>query len=296
MGDGYDYGQEPGYGAGGGPPPGLVGPLILLILVLILFLVAGAMMYRRGAAAERRRAEEAQSRTGKVIFDAVRARLNGALLATGEQVFAPARTLMETIDLYLGPVLLLMGGLSPPAQQLRKALTTTQKEVEVKHEAPPTAHNGATIILTPPLATAGGAAAATGGGAVASAATDAGGGIHIYKTASAGEPAKDGHKTGEGGHGAVEKKKVDLTLKEQARNVREALEALSEYWQEDRVKDQIAKAQKALLITQPLGTVTERAADRAAFFSRRSPTAAPPASPVTRAARGASGGFPWFKP
>lgn len=296
MSDGYDYGAAPGYG-GGGPPPGAILPLLFLILVIGLIAGAVAMGFRQGLLAERKKVAEQREKTAGIIFTAIRQPLNSALLATGERVFSPARTLLETIDLYLGPVIALTGA-SSAIGNLRKALTTTQKEVEVKapahgaHIAQTVGQPGAvafappqpTIILTTPVAGQGGGASASssGGASVASASSDGpqgASGVHIIQPApitpvqlvpmqpaAAHAPANDhGH-----GHGHEPKKeKVDLTLKEQARAVREALEALSDYWQEDRMKDQIAKAQAALLIHEKIGTTTEKAAERAAFFSPR---------------------------
>ena len=290
MSDGYEYGPGAGYGAGG-PPPGAIVPLLLLLLVIGVVAAAVALGVRQGVQMQRRRQNEAREKTAGIIFAAIRQPLNSALLATGERIFAPARTLLETIDLYLGPVIVLSGGVAP-IQNLRKALTTTQKEVEIKpgHGAQHVGHGAPiayaapqpTIILTTPVAGQGGGASASsaGGASVASASSDGpGGGVHVIQPAplqamqlvpiAPGQP-NSANGVADHGHGeAPKKEKVDLTLKEQSRAVREALEALSDYWQEDRVKDQITKAQAALLIHEKIGTTTEKAAERAMFFGNR---------------------------
>lgn len=304
MGDGYYDGPGPGYGPGyGPPPPQAVAALLLLVLLVVLVLAIAGMAYRQGVAAARRRTELERAKAGAVIFHAIRGPLNVALLATGERVFAPARTLMETVDLYIGPLLAWSGGLGA-VEKLRKAMNTTTKEVKkVEHHPPaapahppavPAAAPGApTMIFTAPIAVSGG----TGAGlniakpvaeaAAAHAAHAPGHGAPGHGAPGHGAP---GHGHGDHGHEKIEK--VDLTLKEQARNVREALETLSDFWQEDRVKDLVMKAQAALLVSEPIGTVTERAQERAAFFRRGGP---PPASPVAKAAREANRGFPLFK-
>lgn len=306
MSDGYDYGPGPGYGFGGPPPFAASAPVLFLLLMVVLIAAGVATGVRQGRSIERRRLQEQRERTAQVIFSAIRQPLNAALLATGERVFAPTRTLIETIDLYLGAVIQLSGAVGP-IQNLKKALTTTQKEVEVKPEpghghghgvAHPIAQGPTyafaapqpTIILTTPVAGQPGQASASsaGGASVASASSDTGSGVHVIQPAPMSPmvltPAGPGVQPTSGGHPGVpvapishgppevKKEKVDLTLKEQARNVREALEALSDYWQEDRIKDHIAKAQAALTIYEKLGTVNEKAAERAGFFAPRART------------------------
>jgi hypothetical protein len=249
MGDGYYDSPGPGYGYTAGPPPGAVAGLLVLILVILLVLAIAAVAFRQGAAAAHRRAEHERAKAGGVIFHAVRMPLNGALLATGERIFAPARNVLETIDLYLGPLVVLLGGFGS-IQALRKALNTTTKEVEAKHDAhhPPAHLSGSpTIIVNSPTVLASGDS------------------LQVAK------PVAPGDGLGQGAHdaGHGHKEKVDISGKEQARLVRESLEHLSDFWQEDRVKAQVLAAQRALMISKPIGTVGERAAERAGFFSPR---------------------------
>ncbi|MDP9104169.1 MAG: hypothetical protein M3N05_09215 [Pseudomonadota bacterium] len=247
MGDGYYDSPGPGYGYTAGPPPGAVAGLLILILVILVVLAIAAVAFRQGAAAAHRRAEHERAKAGGVIFHAVRMPLNGALLATGERIFAPARNVLETIDLYLGPLVVLLGGFGS-IQALRKALNTTTKEVEAKHDPhlpPAHAPGSPTIIVTSPALVASGDS------------------LQLVKPVAHG----GAHGAHDAGHG--HKEKVEISGKEQARLVREALEHLSDFWQEDRVKAQVLAAQKALMISKPIGTVGERAAERAGFFSPR---------------------------
>lgn len=252
MGDGYYDSPGAGYGYTAGPPPGAVAGLLVLILVILVVLAIAALAFRRGMASAHRRAEHERAKAGAVIFHAVRTPLNGALLATGERVFAPARNVLETIDLYLGPLVMLLGGFGS-IQALRKALNTTTKEVEAKHDhhAPAVVSGSPTIIMTSPALVANGD------------------GLQVLKAAGHDAGGHGGGKGHDAGHGHGHKEKVDISTKEQARLIREALEGLSDFWQEDRVKAQVLAAQKALMISKPIGTVGERAAERAGFFSPR---------------------------
>lgn len=237
-----DYDVAPGYHplVGEGMwPDRLVNTLGLLLILAAVVLCAVA--YRMGQQAGRRAHVTGRGKAPELIFAAIRKRIDIALMATGERAIGPAEQLVATAELYLGPVLLFAVGFGSLFQGLRKALATYSVEEEPKHghHAAPVAATpgiGPFIFVTPP-----------GGGATASATATsgpAGGNVQVVSPSAEHGHSAHGHKV-----------KRDLTPKERARAIREALEALSDYWQKDRVEGQIKAMQDCLLIEKSLETL-----------------------------------------
>jgi len=302
-----DYGDPRGFPpvGEGAWPDGVVRLIAILLLILAVMVCYAA--YRAGRRYERQRLEVAASKAPEIIFFAVRRQIDIALMATGERAFGPVRSLIETIDAYLGPVLRLTEGhnaLAVTINKLKKALATEKKKVLVEDNhghghgqshggGHGQGHGGSTVIITsgPPVGASGqGASASASAGVAAAAAVGPGGGVQVVEPARIYEiPAHDPHHHPP--HKPAEKE-VELTARERAQILREALEHLSDYWQKERVEGELRAAQEALTITRPIG-------DRLlAPPARPRPPGAPPppANPVAKAARDAnSGRFPLFK-
>ena len=215
--------------------------LILFAVVIVCYLA-----YRAGQRSERGRHDGDRSRAPAIIYAEVRRKIDIALMATGERVFAPARVVMETMEQYLGPVLALSTGAGANYNALRKALTTTTREVD-SHPDPRALHapQGPVYFIAPTAPSQGlsASSAAVGGSASASASGPAGG-VQVVQPSV----------IGTAGHGEPQgKTKVEITAKDQARAVRESLEALADYWQKDRVESTLKAAQLSLLVTRPIG-------------------------------------------
>ncbi len=303
-----DYGDPRGFPpvGEGAWPDSVIKTIAFLLLILALVICYAA--YRSGRRFERRRLEDDASRAPEIIYHAIRRQIDIALMATGERAFGPVRNLIESVDAYLGPVLRLSDGpnaLATSINRLKKALATDRKKVPVEPE-----HHGhgdgrggghgggqiggSTVIITSgPAAAPGGqgASASASAGVVAAAAVGPGGGVQVVEPARIYQiPAQDAHPPAPAPHKPAEKE-VELTARERAQVLREALEHLSDYWQKERVEGELRAAQKALTITRPIG---DKSAPPAA---RPRPSGPPPAaSPVAKAAREANRGiFPLFK-
>ena len=291
-----DYGDPRGFPpVGEGAWPDSVIKTICFLLLILAVLICYAA-YRAGRRYERQRLEFVASKAPEIIFFAVRRQIDIALMATGERAFGPVRSLIETIDAYLGPVLRLTEGhnaLANTINKLKKALATDKKKIPVEpdHHGHGGGHGGSTVIITsgPAVGSAGqGASASASAGVAAAAAVGPGGGVQVVEPARIFEiPAHDPHHPP---HKPAEKE-VELTARERAQVLREALEQLSDYWQKERVEGELHAAQKALTITRPIG-------DKPLLQPARSRQPGPPpaANPVAKAARDANrGGFPLFK-
>ncbi len=292
-----DYGDLPPRGfpplVGEGAWPDTVVDTCAILLVILLIALCYAA-YRSGRRYERRQMEFGANRAPEIIFHAVRRQIDIALMATGERAFGPVGRLIETIDAYLGPVLKLSDGkasLGETIHKLKRALSTDKRKVKVEeHGAQGAGHGGGSTVII-----AGGPSVA--GGAVATAsASVGGGGVQVVEPARIFELQPQGHGHAHGHH--EEFKEVELTSRERALVVREALEALSDYWQRERVEGELRAAQQALLITQPIGDKpaipTRPYRDRPVRVRRQSER--PNGNPVEKAARDANRGiFPLFK-
>ena len=216
-------------------------------LILIAALIVCYFAYRAGQRGERGRYEGERSHAPAIIYAEVRRKIDIALMATGERIFAPARVVMETMEQYLGPVLALSTGAGANYIALRKALTSTTRKVEAHHEAPPPHHNtpGQVYFITP-AAPSGGltASSAAASGSASASVSGPAGGVQVMQPALAHSIA---HSES---HAETE---VEITARDQARAVRESLEALADYWQKDRVESALKAAQASLLITRPIG-------------------------------------------
>jgi hypothetical protein len=264
---------------------------LVFLLLLLAAVVVCALAYRTGRNAAVREAGDRRSLAPRIIFKEIRQKIDVALMATGVGVINPANALVATIDLYLGALVAFSSGFGGPYHALRKALTTTS--VEEDHHAHGAGHGGhgegaspAPLYFIGPGVGAGNATASANAGLAggASAATN-GGSIHMVQPLQPVYPVStEGGQKGDHGPAKVEKRKRDLTAKEQARAVRDALEALAEYWQKDRVESQLLAIQESLLITRPIG-------DKPPVPARPRPTGAAPAP--ARAAN--AGRFPWLK-
>lgn len=287
-----DYDVAPGYHPMIGEgmwPDRLVNTLglVLILAALVLCILA----YRLGQSGERSRRNQLAARSPEIIFAAIRRQIDIALMATGEGIFRPARTLSETIDAYLGPVLKVHEGplsLGGTIHKLKGALSTTKKKVPDDHghgghggQGGQGGHGPSTVIIT----SGGGAGAQGGGGPTASASASVGGGGSVQVL----DPVRVVELPHGGGHGHQEPKmkEVELTSRERALAVRDALEALSEAWQKERVERQLKAAQQALLIDKPIG------GEKPGVQPRARPSAQPAAQ--ARAPGAARTGFNPFK-
>jgi hypothetical protein len=294
-----DYGDLPPRGfpplvGEGAWPDSMVDTGAILLLILAIALCYAA--YRSGRRYERRQMEFGANRAPEIIFHAIRRQIDIALMATGERAFGPVGRLIETIDAYLGPVLKLSDGkasLGETIHKLKRALSTDKRKVKVEEHSAHGGHSGhgggSTVII------AGGPTVA--GGAVASAsASVGGGGVQVVEPARIFELQPQGHGHGHGHN--EEFKEVELSARERALAVREALEALSDYWQRERVEGELRAAQQALLITRPIGDkpVIPTRPYRERPVRERPLRDRAVANPVEKAARDANRGiFPLFK-
>jgi hypothetical protein len=303
-----DYGDPHGFPpfvGEGAWPDSVMRTIAVLLLILVVMICY--VSHRAGRRLERERLETAALKAPEIIFFAIRRQIDISLMATGERAFGPVRNLIETVDAYLGAVLKLSDGpnsLSVTINKLKKALATDKKKVLVEPEHGGHGHGGAhsighgggsTVIIAsgpaaPPLAgpTALGASASVSSGVAAAAAVGPGGGVQVVEPARIYEipahgPAPPAPKPVE--------KEVELTARERAQFLREALEQLSDYWQKERVEGELRAAQKALTITAPIGG--DKPPPQAA--RPRQPGPPPPANPVAKAAREANRGFPLFR-
>jgi len=241
----------------------------VFFLLLILAVVLCFVCYRAGRRMERQRQEYDLGRSPEIIYLAVRRQIDVALLATGERAFGPVRTLIETLDAYLGPVLRLTDGpasLAVVIQKLKKALATDKKKVPVEPEKADHGHahalgSGSTVIIATgpalgapsPGVVASAEGAASSVGVAAAAAVGPGGGVQVVQPARVFEiPGHDPHPPHHPPAKPAEKE-VELSSRERALAVREALEGLSDYWQKERVEGELRAAQKALTITRAIG-------------------------------------------
>ena len=253
-----------------GPPP--YHPLIgegawpdhyvnmVFLLILIAGLIALYLAYRAGQRGERERYAGHRSKAPEIIYAEVRRKIDIALIATGEKAYGPVKTLIDTIDAYLAPVLALAAGpnsLIGATGKLKSAVNTYKKKVP-REEHP--GHGSAVIV-----------AAGGPGSAVASAAAD-GGSVQVVHPARIIEvPAAGG-----GSHGGGHDVEVDMTGPERVRAVREALEHLADVWQHDKVVNDLSAAQAALLITKPISPPGSAPALRPAPPPPRESRPAPP--------------------
>lgn len=302
-----DYGDPRGFPPVGEAawPDGVLKTVALLLLILAVAACYAA--YRAGRRVERDGLEDARARAPEIIFAAIRRQIDIALMATGERAFGPVRNLIESIDAYLGPVLKLTDGsnaLAVTVAKLKKALATDRKKVTVEPERPAAGpgadggrdggrSGGSTVIITSgpaamPVSAAPGVTASAGPGAVtASASVGGGGGVQVVHPAQVFEiPARDSPPPAAPPPAPKPvEKEVELTARERAQVLRDALEVLSDYWQKERVEGELRAAQRALTITAPIG-------DKTAAPARR-PGGGPP--PPGGAARPPRGGLPLFK-
>ncbi len=227
-----------------GPPP--YRPLIgegawpdhmantFILLILLAAVIVGYLCFRAGQRMEKQRYEADYSKAPAIIFFAVRRQIDIALIATGEKAFGPIKTLLDTVDACLGPVLALSAGpnsLAGALGRLKHAMNTTKRKVSA-HDDHGAGHGSAVII-------------SSGSGSAIAAASADGGTVQVV------QPARIIEVPGHGGHGLD--RDVDMSSRERALAVREALEALSEYWQKERVENDLRAAQTALLISKPIG-------------------------------------------
>ena len=257
---------------------------VVSLLALILVVGLCYLCFRAGQRMARDRFTNGANKAPEIIFTAIRRQIDIALMATGEGIFRPVRTLTETIDAYLGPVLKLHEGpqsLGVAIQKLKHALAAMKKKVpDDGHGHNHSPAGGSTVIIT-------GGAGGSGGGASASAAASAGGNsVQVMEPARIFELPHGGHG---GGHGTHEPKmkEVELTTRERVLAVREALELLAEGWQKERVERELKAAQQALLIEKPIG------GEKLTIVPRQRPTGQPTGQP--RPPRDKGSIFPLFK-
>lgn len=213
----------------------------MFVVFLLGVIILCALAYRLGQNAMRRSHLSGRNKAPELIFTAIRDRLNRALYQTGEHIVGPAEEVVATAELYLGPVLVFCAGFGSMFQALRKALNTYSVEDVQGHAPAAVVPNqpgiGPFIFVTPP----GGVTAS----ATATAGAPAGGNVQVLTSPPADHGS--GHSD-HGGHGHGHGHKRDLSPKERARAIREAIETLSDYWQKDRVEGQIKAMQECLLI------------------------------------------------
>jgi hypothetical protein len=257
---------------------------------------------------ERQRQEYDLGRGPEIIYLAVRRQIDVSLLATGDSAFGPVRKLVETLDAYLGPVLKFSDGMTSLAgvvQKLRKALVTDKKKVveektdghhgavHVHGQGAFTGQGGSTVIIATPPAGPNGLMTGVDGqtttaNVAAAAAVGPGGGVQVVQPARVFEIPSHGLLAQPGGAPAKPiEKEVDLSSRERSQALREALEALSDYWQKERVETELRAAQRALNITRAIG-------EKEGLLPRN--TRPPPATPsvnsiAAKAARDANRGF-----
>lgn len=158
----------------------------------------------------------------EVIYKAIREDLDEALKTPGPNSIAKARALQRTINQYLGPVRALNADTTKMFADLEAAI-----EGKVKPPTPPAGHPSARGA-----GPAAAAASAAAGGAAAAVASIGQTEVAILATPAAAERA--------------------ATTKEQVRMVRDALEALNEYWASKTVVGRLDAAQQALQKPPPL--------------------------------------------
>ncbi len=283
-----DYDGPPGYpgyhpliGQGAWPDR-----WVNLLALVLLVLVAAAMMAAHRAG-QRSRVDYLTGRRRsaiRIIFDDVRYELDRALLATGERSFGPAQAVLEAVEFYLAPLLLVGKELGGPVRELRNALDGKVKKPahHAGHEGHG-AHKGgepAVVIAADPSTVS---ASAAGAGAASASVSGPFGGVTVLQPARVVEIGGGDHH-----------EPPEPTVRERVQAVREALEGLSEYWERGRVKAQLSAVHDALSDARArpgrsvhLGYAAERPVRRrgGAGFDNA----------VAKAERDANGGFPWFK-
>ena len=255
-------------------------PMLFALMALMLLVILVLAESLRRARRDTRTLQGGLKNASTVIFEGVNGPLKKALGVTGAATISEAQKVVDAIELYLGPVLILGAFYGGPLKGLKDAIAGKMPKDDKKkddghgkggghgrgHGVSLGAGNGlvhaavpgdSAVILTPTQGIVGlppvsdAAASAGGGVAVASASTEAGGvsvmsPAYVFSVQT--KPVADGHGHGHDSHAEP----AGPTLREQVAITREALEKLSDHWQPATVKQALENAQKALLISRSL--------------------------------------------
>jgi hypothetical protein len=223
------------------PEPLLYGGAAVWFVLLIAALM-GLLFFRQRLFDERL----ARRRAPEVIYHAVRQALNQALIKTGDETISAGRRVQDVLELHLGPLLSFSGAVGGPAGKLRKALAGKGEPQRAAEHAKPDhsdkshGENGGQTALV-----------VSSGAENNLVITPA----QILTAEAKHEHHGPGH--GHGGHGQAHGE-VEMSARDQRMAVRDALEALSEYWRKDVVERDLRKIQELLLVSGPIGAGSAR--------------------------------------
>ncbi len=206
-----------------------------LWFILLVAAVIGLLAYRQRARDE----AAARLRAPEHIYRTIRRVLDQALMKTGAGTIDGAQRVAEALEMNLGPLLTFGGSVSKPLGGLKKALAGEGERPHAAHVHAPESKTESAVIVS------------------------AGADRKVFIS-----PAQIVSKEAPPHHG--EKHSEPMSGREQIVAVREALEALSDYWRKDVVERDLARIQDLLIIK-----TSSPASARAAPPPRRS-TAAPP--------------------
>lgn len=211
-------------------------PLWLFLLVLA---VLGLLFYRQrlmDARSDHRRAPS-------IIYREVRLAIDQALRATGPATIPAGQRVIETVKLYLDPMLKFSGDLRGCFGKLEKAVKGEAQKHEGGHHHPPVEHSQPAVV-------------------VSSSAEQ-----RVLVTPAQIITATDAGHSGHGDH------HESMSTHEQTAAVRYALERLHDFWTPNNVEPRLKEIRDALSIREPKGVGAQ------GVRARPSPAARPRARP-----------------
>jgi hypothetical protein len=224
------------------PPPDWAGaifpePMLYRLAPLWVFLLVLAVL---GMLFYRQRLLDARSdgrRAPAIIFRAVRGAIDRALLATGPATIPAGQKVIETVRLYLGPILAFSGEFGAPFHKLEKAVAgkAEQGEKHDHHTHGSSEPRHGTLVVT---------TAGHEGQVVAD---------KVIQVVSPGQVIAVTDAPPSHDHGKQHGHHEGMSTHEQTAAVRYALERLHEFWTADTVEPRLKAIRDALSIRKPKG-------------------------------------------
>ena len=249
------------------PPPDWTGaifpePMLYRLAPLWVFLLVLALL---GLLFYRQRLMDARDdgrRAPAIIFKEIRTAIDRALYATGPATIPAGQKVLETIKLYLGPVLAFSSDLKGPLGKLEKAVEG--KPDSDRHHAKANQGHAKTEAKQTVVVTASGKEVDVTGDKVVQVVGPA----QVVTVTEA--PRHDAHDDGHG----HDHEKV-MSMHEQAAAVRYALERLHELWTANTVEPRLKAMREALSIREPKGARLSRELYRRPVEERRRSSRSP---------------------
>jgi hypothetical protein len=230
-------------------------PLWLFLLVIA---VLGLLFYRHRLFDARSDGRRAPS----IIYAEIRKAINQALYATGPATIPAGQKVIETLKLYLGPILAFSGEFRGPFSRLENAVSGKAEAAAHKpaHKPEP---KPATVVVK---------STSAGEGTVT---TD-----KVIQVVGPAQVITIGDSAQHDGHGGHETHHHDeaMSTNDQTAAVRYALERLHEFWTQNTVEPKLKAIHDALSIREPKGARSSRDLPRPREGVRRIPADTRPAT------------------